>query len=111
VGVDSDAEVQPNSDDEDPVEEKTEVKGGEIEASKRSSPSPVLGSDGEKDEDSGGLVFLDVSLWKTEREALDDSFQSARAQFEKRGPWTLPSKLAPKKFHDVASNTLNKMSR
>jgi hypothetical protein len=81
VGVDSDAEVQPNSDDEDPVEEKTEVKGGEIEASKRSSPSPVLGSDGEKDEDSGGLVFLDVSLWKTEREALDDSFQSARAQF------------------------------
>jgi hypothetical protein len=109
LGVDSDTEVQPKSDDEDPGKEKTEVKGGETEASKRSSPSPVLESGGERDEDRGGADFLDVFLWKMEREALDDSFQSACAQFEKRGPWTFPSKLPPKKFHDVASNTLNRV--
>jgi hypothetical protein len=74
------------------------------------SPSPNRDSDGEH-RNGKDLVFLDSASWKREREALDDSFQSARSHFKKKGPWTLPSALNANKFRDVANLTLTKMTR
>jgi SNF2 family DNA or RNA helicase len=63
------------------------------------------------DEENVKLDFFNVSSWKLEREALDDSFDSARKHFTSRGAWTLPPDLNPGKFRDVAMITINKIGR
>jgi hypothetical protein len=55
--------------------------------------------------------YLDVSFWKKEREALDDSFDAARSFLTKYGPWKLPEGVAGSKFADVAKATLTKMNK
>jgi len=58
-----------------------------------------------------GAIYLDVDLWKAEREALDGSFEAARAHFLERGPWQLPGAIGNGKFRTVAKQTLIKMGR
>jgi hypothetical protein len=62
-------------------------------------------------EEAAGANYLDVSFWKKEREALDDSFDAARSFFTKHGPWKLPEGVAGSKFADVAKATLTKMNK
>jgi hypothetical protein len=65
----------------------------------------------ETDEDAGA-VYLDVNMWKTQREALDGSFKSARENMLARGPWQMPKAVgAATKFKAVAKQTLQKMGR
>lgn len=62
-------------------------------------------------ENDPAACYLDVDLWKQEREALDGSFKSARAHFAKRGPWQLPKAVGEGRFSHVAKQTLNRMDR
>jgi hypothetical protein len=62
-------------------------------------------------EDSASADYLDVSFWKKEREALDDSFDAARSLLTRFGPWTLPTGVAANKFADVAKATIAKMNK
>jgi hypothetical protein len=62
-------------------------------------------------EESAVANYLDVSFWKKEREALDDSFDAARSFLTKYGPWILPEGVAGSKFADVAKTTLTKMNK
>jgi hypothetical protein len=62
-------------------------------------------------EESTGANYLDVSFWKKEREALDDSFDAARSFLTKYGPWKLPEGVAGSKFADVAKATITKMNK
>jgi hypothetical protein len=61
--------------------------------------------------DETSAVYLDVDLWKAERESLDGSFKAARAHFLERGPWKLPADVGESKFRTVAKQTLMKMGR
>ena len=80
--------------------------------SKRGFASVNNENGGSNDPDvAPGAIYLDAPALKKEREALDDNFKASRDHFRKRGPWTLPSPLAPGKFRDVAMATLNKMGR
>jgi hypothetical protein len=56
-------------------------------------------------------LYLNIVPWKTEREALDGSFEAARALFTLYGPWKLPEVIPDDKFADVAKATLIKMDR
>jgi hypothetical protein len=62
-------------------------------------------------EESADANYLDVSFWKKEREALDDSFDAARSFLTRYGPWKLPEGVAGSKFADVAKATLTKMNK
>jgi hypothetical protein len=65
--------------------------------------------DGKKENDS---IYLNVAMWKREREALSDkSFKAAREHFQGHGSWSFPSALNDDKFKEVALATLNKMGR
>jgi hypothetical protein len=61
--------------------------------------------------ESANANYLDVSFWKKEREALDDSFDAARSFLTKHGPWKLPEGVAGSKFADVAKSTITKMNK
>jgi chromodomain-helicase-DNA-binding protein 7 len=80
---------------------------------KSSAPkdTPNVNENGNSDSDDGNsaAIYLDVNLWKTEREALDASFKAARAHFVKRGPWKLPSGVGG--FRQAARQTLIKMGK
>jgi len=61
--------------------------------------------------DSNDIDFLNVALLKTEREALDLSYDPARKFFTARGAWVLPEKLTPSKFRDVALAIFKKLQK
>jgi hypothetical protein len=93
---------KPTDDEEQtaPVEEEEDVveaTGDETEAEVAEEPDDVN--------------YLDVSFWKKEREALDDSFDAARSFLTKYGPWKLPESVAGSKFADIAKATLTKMNK
>ncbi|GKY91232.1 hypothetical protein MPSEU_000095800 [Mayamaea pseudoterrestris] len=56
-------------------------------------------------------LYLDIAQWKSERESLDGSFDSARALFTMYGPWRLPQSIDEDKFAEIAKATLLKMDR
>ena len=56
-------------------------------------------------------LYLDIAQWKSERESLDGTFESARALFTMYGPWKLPQSVGDDKFAEVAKATLMKMDR
>ena len=56
-------------------------------------------------------VYMNPSTIRQEVEKLDGSFEAARANYTKRGPWTLPREVGENMFDDVAKIMLNKMSR
>jgi hypothetical protein len=64
-----------------------------------------------RDEEDTKVDFFNVSSWKLEREALDDSFDAARKHFTSRGAWKLPPDLNSSKFCDVALSTISKLGR
>jgi hypothetical protein len=110
----SDEEFVAEGDDTEGNEDgndKNDAKSPETNAKKGRSQSSSQEAEDEKSDGSSKSVYLDAAMWKGEREKLDDSFESAKAFFEKRGPWTLPSGLKPNKFKDVALGTLQKMGR
>lgn len=61
--------------------------------------------------DDPSACFLDVSLWKEGREALDGSFSAAREHFTSRGPWKLPKTVGEGRFGNVAKLTLSRMKK
>jgi hypothetical protein len=90
------------------TEKKTRKKKGKAEEEESVEDEAEVE---EVEEEDDGLEYLDISLWKTEREALDGSFEAAKTHFYQRGDWSLPSELKPNKFKDVALGTLNKMDK
>lgn len=92
--------------DEARVPRKRKVRASTFKGKKKPVPQGA-----EEREPDDGAVYLDASLLKREREALDGSFESAKDNFTKRGPWPLPSDLKPDKFKDVALGTLVKIGR
>lgn len=57
-----------------------------------------------------GSIYLNISLFSEEKEALDGTFEASRANFTKRGPWRLPLSLA-ERFDEVGLETLEMMWR
>ena len=91
-------------------QKKSLGKKGDVEES-----SAPVGPPSDADEaDSPGhadRLYLDISQWKSERESLDGTFESARALFTLYGPWKLPQSVGDDKFAEVAKATLMKMDR
>jgi hypothetical protein len=56
--------------------------------------------------------FLDVNLFKEEREGLmDGTFKAARDLFTQHGPWTIPAEVGEERFAEVAKAVIAKMSK
>ena len=108
-------EVDEGSEDADDnyvAEEKSEDENDKVLIAKRGRVlSPAMQRRLESKKLDGKDIFLDANAIKLEREGGDESFQSAKNHFERRGRWNLPSALHRNKFKDVALLTLTKMGR
>ena len=90
-----------------PVPRKRKERSSSTKSKKKNAQDEEL----EQNNEADASVYLDASLLKSERELLDGSFEAAKENFTKRGPWLLPAELMPDKFQDVALGTLAKIGR
>ena len=104
----SEGEIVAKTANESDSDTEEEQLGAEVKktAPTKKNDAAVVQDNGKDEKDS---IYLDVAMWKKEREALDDTFDAARQQFRKRGPWKFPSQLDSNKFRDVAVAVLNKI--
>ena len=56
-------------------------------------------------------AFMDPVAIEKERESLDKSFSTARDNFIKRGPWSLPREIDDDKYKEVAEMTISNICR
>jgi len=59
--------------------------------------------------DNSSSLRKEYETMKSERLALNESFESSRNHFTKRGPWKLHEDISEDKYYDVAIHILNKM--
>ncbi len=64
-----------------------------------------------KDLEDDSTIYLDISFWKSRREALSGEFADARKNFTEHGPWRIPSTLPDSFFDNIAEKTLDRMSK
>ena len=64
-----------------------------------------------KDLDDDSTIYLDISFWKSRREALSGDFADARKNFTEHGPWRIPATLPDSVFDNIAEKTLDRMSK
>jgi len=123
---DEEEEIPPEESEEEKAPKKRGRANGSSKKSKKKKRSKAAASESEEEQEleeedeegkaesedgSDEFEYLDPAPIKLEREALDGTFEAAKEHFQKRGVWSLPPEMKPEKFKDVATGTLNKMSR
>jgi hypothetical protein len=78
---------------------------------KKDDDQPAKKRHGKKKDKASTRVFLDLPLWTKHRESLDGSFDAARANFTREGPWAIPDGLPVNSFSEVAKWTLSTMNK
>ena len=64
-----------------------------------------------EDANSEKHIYLDIELWKANRQALNGTFKAARKNLMQYGAWELPPDVPGNSFADIANETLEKMDK
>jgi Bromodomain len=87
------------------------AKATELPSEASPAPAETMPETADKPNEAQDDPYLDLDLWKKFREGLDGSFESARSNLIRMGPWTLPEAVGDSKFKEVAKATLAVMDR
>merc|ERR1712038_834122 len=109
---DNDKKMEEASDTDDEIPLKIIRKRNKKAKSSEKDPHDHAGQDKVESAANNPMdIFMDPVAVKIECDKLDGSFSTARDNFIKRGPWSLPTEVDDSKYKEVAEMTINKICR